>query len=182
MTAALVVLAFVIAAWVVRRLGAQLGGEPAYAKEIAVSISRGDLSNAIRLDTRDRDSMLHALRDMQEGLAGTVREISASAEAIASAAGEIAMGNLDLSQRTEQQAVALERTATSMGQLTSTVHQNAENARQASALAANARVAAGQCTSCQRPLRGYCDRQGVVAPSGSRSASRGWIESGRAAR
>ncbi len=138
MTAALVVLAFVIAAWVVRRLGAQLGGEPAYAKEIAVSISRGDLSNVIRLDTRDHDSMLHALRDMQEGLAGTVREISASAEAIASAAGEIAMGNLDLSQRTEQQAVALERTATSMGQLTSTVHQNAENARQASTLAANA--------------------------------------------
>ncbi|AOJ10476.1 methyl-accepting chemotaxis protein [Burkholderia mayonis] len=138
MTAALVVLAFVIAAWVVRRLGAQLGGEPAYAKEIAVSISRGDLSNAIRLDRRDHDSMLHALRDMQEGLAGTVREISASAEAIASAAGQIAMGNLDLSQRTEQQAVALERTATSVGELTSTVHQNAENARQASTLAANA--------------------------------------------
>ncbi|QJP74093.1 methyl-accepting chemotaxis protein [Burkholderia glumae] len=144
MTAALIVVAILIAGWVVRRLGVQLGGEPATAKTIAAGIARGDLSHHVTLSKHDRGSVLYALDDMQRQLASTVREIAASAEAIASASGEISTGNLDLSQRTEQQAVALERTSSSMSQLTSTVHQNAENARQASALAQNASDVAEQ--------------------------------------
>jgi methyl-accepting chemotaxis protein-4 (peptide sensor receptor) len=51
---------------------------------------------------------------------------------------EIAMGNNDLSSRTEQQAAALAQTAASMEQLTATVGQNADNARQASGIAKSA--------------------------------------------
>ncbi|RQT62995.1 methyl-accepting chemotaxis protein [Burkholderia cepacia] len=142
MTVALIVLAIVIAERVVRRLASQLGGEPAHAKAIAADIARGDLTRPITLGRHDRDSMVRALAEMQTGLAATVGEIAVSAEAIAAASGEISTGNLDLSRRTEQQAVALERTAASMEQLTSTVRQNAENARQASALAANASAVA----------------------------------------
>ena len=138
MTIALIVLAFVISEWVVRRLARQLGGEPVYAKEIASRIAAGDLSNDIVLGKRDNGSMLSALRDMQNGLSSTVSHIAASAEAIAAASGQISMGNLDLSQRTEQQAMALERTASSMEELTSTVRQNADNAKQARTLADNA--------------------------------------------
>ncbi len=145
MTAGLIVLAFVVSEWVVRRLTRQLGGEPGYAKEIASHIAAGDLSNRIRLGKKDNSSMLYALTEMQTGLAATVGEIAASAEAISSAASEISMGNLDLSQRTEQQAVSLERTATSMEQLTSTVKQNADNAKQASTLANNASDIASTC-------------------------------------
>ncbi len=61
-----------------------------------------------------------------------------STESIDTGAREIAMGNTDLSQRTEQQAASLQQTASSMEQLTGTVRQNAENARQASQLAVNA--------------------------------------------
>ncbi|GAB2911945.1 methyl-accepting chemotaxis protein [Paraburkholderia jirisanensis] len=138
MTLGLIVLAFAISEWVVRRLARQLGGEPGYAKEIASRIAAGDLSDAIALKRRDTSSMLSALRDMQHGLSATVADISASAEAIAAASGQISMGNLDLSQRTEQQAMALERTASSMEELTSTVRQNADNAKQARTLADNA--------------------------------------------
>ena len=49
MTIGLIVLAFGISEWVVRRLAGQLGGEPAYAKEIASRIAAGDLSNQIAL-------------------------------------------------------------------------------------------------------------------------------------
>jgi methyl-accepting chemotaxis protein len=143
-TVALIVLAFVISEWVVRRLARQLGGEPVYAKEIASRIAAGDLSNAIALGKRDTSSMLSALSDMQSGLSTTVADIAASAEAIASASSEISTGNLDLSQRTEQQAMALERTASSMEQLTSTVRQNADNAKQARTLADNASSIAEQ--------------------------------------
>jgi methyl-accepting chemotaxis protein len=145
MTAALIAVAILVSEWVVRRLTRQLGGEPVYAKDIASRIASGDLSHPIALGRKDTSSMLYALSEMRTGLAGTVGEIAASAEAIASAAGEISMGNLDLSQRTEQQAVSLERTASSMEQLTSTVRQNADNAKQASSLANNASEIASTC-------------------------------------
>jgi methyl-accepting chemotaxis protein len=137
-TLALFVLAFVVSEWVVRRIARQLGGEPAHAKAIAARIAAGDLAQPVVVHARDASSMLGALRDMQNGLSATVAEIAASAEAIAAASGQISTGNLDLSHRTEEQAVALERTASSMEQLTSTVRLNAENAQQASTLAGNA--------------------------------------------
>ncbi|MDR5779860.1 methyl-accepting chemotaxis protein [Caballeronia sp. LZ065] len=138
LTLALCALAICVSEWVVRRLAGQLGGEPAYAKDIARRIAAGDLAHEITLRRRDDDSMLHALADMRAGLSATVGDIAASAEAIASASSEISTGNVDLSRRTEEQAVALEKTATSMEQLTSTVRQNADNAMQASTLAQSA--------------------------------------------
>ena len=65
----------------------------------------------------------------------TVRDMIAT---VASASGEIAAGNLELSSRTEQQAASLEETASSMEEMTATVKQNADNARQANALAVSA--------------------------------------------
>ena len=114
LTVALIVLAIGVSEWVVRRLAAQLGGEPVYAKEIASRIAAGDLSNHIEIAQRDSASMLRALSEMQSGLSSTVGEIAASAEAIASASSQISTGNVDLSQRTEEQAVALQETASSM--------------------------------------------------------------------
>ncbi|MDF3832870.1 methyl-accepting chemotaxis protein, partial [Cupriavidus basilensis] len=121
-----------------RTLSRQLGGEPAYAAAIAARIAEGDFSSEVKLRAGDKDSLLHAMRQMQQQLSATVRDFKDSAESIASASREIAAGNSDLSQRTEQQAASLEETASSMEELTSTVRQNADNARQASGLAANA--------------------------------------------
>ncbi|WP_022972125.1 methyl-accepting chemotaxis protein, partial [Xanthomonas maliensis] len=71
-------------------------------------------------------------------LTDIVGRIKHSTLAINTAAGEIAAGNQDLSQRTEQQAANLEETAASMEELTSTVKQNADHARQANQLAIGA--------------------------------------------
>ena len=51
---------------------------------------------------------------------------------------ERAAGNADLSSRTESQATSLEQTASSMGQLTTTVKQNADSAHQANQLVMSA--------------------------------------------
>ncbi|CAJ0702001.1 MULTISPECIES: methyl-accepting chemotaxis protein [Ralstonia] len=128
----------VVVVAVTRGLQRQLGGEPAYAADIAARIAGGDL--ALRVQTRpgDRDSMLFAMSQMQQQLTGTIGDIKNSADSIASATKQIAAGNADLSQRTEQQASSLEETASSMEELTSIVKQNADNARQASTLAVNA--------------------------------------------
>jgi methyl-accepting chemotaxis protein len=121
-----------------RGLTRQLGGEPAYASAIAGSIAAGDLTVAVDLRQGDTSSMLYAMKSMRDSLSGIVGQVRAGTDTIASASGQIATGNMDLSSRTEEQASSLEETASSMEELTSTVKQNADNARQANHLAASA--------------------------------------------
>ena len=118
-----------------RSLLRQLGGEPAYAAEIAGRIAAGDLTMTVDTKAGDQHSMLHAMKLMRDSLAGIVAEVRSGTETIATASTQIATGNQDLSSRTEEQASALEETASSMEQLTSAVRQNNENARQANQLA-----------------------------------------------
>ncbi|NML32083.1 methyl-accepting chemotaxis protein [Paraburkholderia antibiotica] len=102
-------------------------------------IAAGDLAGPVDVRGSNEIGRLFAgIKRMQESLATMVRAVHGSTESIDTGAREIAMGNTDLSQRTEQQAASLQETASSMDQLTSTVRQNAENARQASQLAVNA--------------------------------------------
>jgi methyl-accepting chemotaxis protein I, serine sensor receptor len=102
-------------------------------------MAAGDLSEPIEVFSSNEIGRLFAgIKRMQENLSTMVKAVHGSTESIDTGAREIAMGNTDLSQRTEQQAASLQQTASSMDQLTGTVRQNAENARQASQLAVNA--------------------------------------------
>jgi methyl-accepting chemotaxis protein len=106
------------------------------AVRVAESVSSGDLTSDIVVQTRDEaGQLMHALKSMNSNLVGIVGQVRSGADGMAEATNEIAAGNLDLSNRTEQQASSLQETASSMEQLTSIVRTNADNARQASALA-----------------------------------------------
>ena len=112
-------------------------------KEVMQTLAIGNLTNSMSEDYEGEfHSMSSAVNESIANLKNMVGEILSATENIASSAGEIAQGNADLSQRTEEQASSLEETASSMEELTGTVKQNAENARQASKLAAVARVEA----------------------------------------
>jgi methyl-accepting chemotaxis protein len=124
--------------WLIRHIMKQLGGEPAYAVEVARAISEGDFSREITVAHGDNTSLLSVMNSMREHLTVTIGDIRQSTETIAVASREIASGNADLSGRTESQASSLEETASSMEELTSTVKQNAENARQANQLVVSA--------------------------------------------
>lgn len=103
------------------------------------AIAGGDLTQPVEVHSKNEmGQLLDGLSRMQESLSRTVRAVRGGSEAIATATREIASGNLDLSSRTEQQAASLEETASSMEELTSTVKHNADNARQATAMAVNA--------------------------------------------
>ncbi|TXG98041.1 MAG: methyl-accepting chemotaxis protein [Nevskiaceae bacterium] len=107
---------------------------------VVVAAKQGDLVQRIPLDgkagsIRDLCEGVNSIVDSMEAL---VRQIKESSDTINTAAREIAAGNTDLSQRTEEQASSLEETASSMEELTSTVKQNAENAKQANQLAIGA--------------------------------------------
>ncbi|WP_380180051.1 methyl-accepting chemotaxis protein [Kalamiella sp. sgz302252] len=118
------------------------------AVQIAENVAAGDLRTAIRVNSTDETGQLmQALKKMNENLLRIVTEVRSGTELIATASGEISLGNMDLSSRTEQQASSLEETASAMEQMTSTVKQNADNARQANELAALASKVAVQSGS-----------------------------------
>ncbi|AIO38852.1 chemotaxis protein [Burkholderia latens] len=95
-------------------------------------ISKGDLTGTVAIRGENEMAyLLGALKRMQDGLVETVTQVRASTETIVGDVRTIASGNVDLSTRTEQQAVSLQQAAASVEQLTATVRQNADNARDA---------------------------------------------------
>jgi methyl-accepting chemotaxis protein/methyl-accepting chemotaxis protein-1 (serine sensor receptor) len=109
------------------------------AMAVANRVAEGDLKGETATHAANEfGELLRALDKMRGNLASIVSEVRGGSDTISSASGQIAAGNMDLSQRTGEQAASLEQTASSMEQLTSTVRQNADNARQANQLAVSA--------------------------------------------
>jgi methyl-accepting chemotaxis protein len=129
---------------VVRGINRSLGAEPFELRDIVEAVAQGDLSRRIELKAGDGSSVLASLKGMSQMLSQSVGSVRRNADSVATAANQIAQGNLDLSGRTEQQASALQETAASMEELGSTVRQNADNARQANQLAMSASTVALQ--------------------------------------
>ena len=135
----------IVAAVIISRsLLKQLGGEPNYAAQIAGQIAAGELTSPIDVAIGDESSLIFEMKNMRDSLVNIVAQVRSGTDTIATASSEIAMGNLDLSSRTEQQASSLEKTTSSMRELTTTVKQNADNAREANQLAASASEVARQ--------------------------------------
>jgi len=128
----------VLAIWLVRGIVKELGGEPADVGALARSIADADLSTTIHVRPGDTTSVVAAMARMQASLSSVVSTVRGNAESVATASSQIAQGNTDLSQRTEEQASALQQTAATMDELGSTVRNNADNAKQANQLALGA--------------------------------------------
>jgi aerotaxis receptor len=108
----------------------------------ALSVSAGNPGRNVQLNRVDEVGMiLRAVNQSGLNLRSLVDDVSEQIASLRAVSGEIAMGNADLSERTEEQAANLEQTAASMEQLHSTVKNNADSARQATELASSARVA-----------------------------------------
>ena len=111
--------------------------------DVARRIGDGDLDVAVDTGRSDEIGVLQgALATMRDALRNIVGQVRQSAESIQVASGEVASGNTDLSQRTEQTASDLQQTASSIHQLTANVRQSADAAAQANQLAASAQTVA----------------------------------------
>jgi methyl-accepting chemotaxis protein len=130
-----------VAAWNIRTITSRLRK----ASAVADSIAGGQLGHRIETGMADEIGVLLAsLRQMDAKLVETVEGVRRDATSVAFAARELVKGSDDLNERTQQQAAALEETAASMEQMTATVKQNADNAREANQLVADA------CQSAER--------------------------------
>lgn len=104
------------------------------------AMSEGDLEERIEANYEGIFDKLKAdANATNERLVSVIKEIQHATSTVKSGAEEIAAGNSNLSQRTEEQAASLEETASAMEEMTSTIQQNANNAKQADSLAQGAR-------------------------------------------
>ena len=134
-----------LAAAVALRCAWQRARDLQWAEVQAQRLARGDLGEPLPAHGAPGLGLLPAtLAEVGEHMFRVAVDVRVGTTAIASTAGFVAGDNNALSQRTESQASALQQTAASMEQLTSTVRQNADHARQAHQLVASASAAAGQ--------------------------------------
>ena len=102
-------------------------------------IAAGDLTVDVKVrSNNEMGQLLTALQTMRDDLIGTVARVRGSTHEITQGAKQIASGNVDLSDRTSQQAAALEQTAASLEELSAAVRQNTSGAKEASGLAQGA--------------------------------------------
>jgi methyl-accepting chemotaxis protein len=132
---------FVVGIWIGRSVTRPL----ASAARLARAVAEGDLRTRIEAEGNDEiGALTRAMAMMNDNLARVVGSVRDSSDSIATGTAEIVSGNTDLCQRTERQAASVQQTASSMSEITDTVKNSADSARQAHVLAANASQAASQ--------------------------------------
>ncbi|CAN7325094.1 methyl-accepting chemotaxis protein [Pseudoduganella sp. LjRoot289] len=135
-----IVLAFVVTAalgfQLYRIISGSLGNIQGTLEGVSQSL---DLTRQVQIERMDEvGHTAVAFNKLLTDIGNVVGVVRGATETVSSAAQQIAVGTGDLSSRTAAQAAALEQTASSMEELSSTVGQNADNARQANQLALSA--------------------------------------------
>jgi methyl-accepting chemotaxis protein len=123
---------------IIRNVLHELGGEPAYAKEIAQQVADGHLNLQIDVKPRDESSLLFAMKSMVARLSHVVNDVNGGAQALASAAEEISATAQSLSQTASEQAAGVEETSASIEQMTASIAQNTDNAKITDGMASKA--------------------------------------------
>ncbi len=107
--------------------------------QAAQRLAAGDLGARVDHPRRDEvGELARCVNRIGADLAEVVRTVRADADGLAAACVQVAQGNGNLSQRTEQQAAAVEQTAASMQELGSSTADNTQHAVQADELARGA--------------------------------------------
>ena len=111
--------------------------------EVMTSMAKGDLTHKMAGDYRGAFlDLKNASNATIDKLSEVVSNIRLSATEVHHSSQEIAEGNNDLANRTEQQAHNLEKTSSAMEELVATVRQNAENSSGANKLSTSAQTTA----------------------------------------
>lgn len=129
------VLAAALAYFLIHVMYRQLGGEPAYAAQIARHIADGDLDVNITADVHEETSLLASLEQLQTALKKAVKDMRLDTAHIARTSDMQLNNNVILSSRIAQQSGAHRQIAAVTKDLTSAVRHYGEQARQAMQMA-----------------------------------------------
>ncbi|WP_051305043.1 methyl-accepting chemotaxis protein [Chitinilyticum litopenaei] len=131
-----VVICLAIAAFValilmstVRKLLLQLGGEPAYAAEVALAISKGDLGRKVQGTVR-ADSLLGAVASMQTSLREMIDSIQRGADELRQATGSLARQMEAIDQASRQSSDATQSSAAAIEEMSVSIDHISQGARE----------------------------------------------------
>ena len=106
---------------------------------LARQLAAGDLTAKIAVERQDElGNLLFSLNGIGHGLHEVISDVRARTVQIAWDSRQISNGNIDLSERTREQAASLQETAAAMEELSATVNQNTDSTRQANSLVSQA--------------------------------------------
>ncbi|WP_404375993.1 methyl-accepting chemotaxis protein [Vreelandella aquamarina] len=121
---------------------------------VSIAERGDDLTQRLPVPGSDELSKLYqAVNDASAQTERLIADIKRNAQSVALASNEIAQGNQDLAQRTEEQSASLVQTASSMEQMTATVRQNADNAHQAQRMTGDVATQAQEATQVAAQAR-----------------------------
>ncbi len=99
-------------------------------KTISLAQAGGDLTQRLTADYGGEFLVLkNAINSSMDRLNETVSTALIAAEAVSTSSGEVAQGAINLSQRVQEQAAALEQSSATMEQISAAVEQNAQNSQ-----------------------------------------------------
>ncbi|NWG87541.1 MAG: methyl-accepting chemotaxis protein [Hydrogenophilaceae bacterium] len=117
-------------AWLGKDIWRRIGGEPAYAVEVAHRIAGGDLVSPVAVASGD-DSLLGAMRQMQSDIRQTVLQIIRDAEGVAATAAQLVAGSGNVAEGSRRQSASASAMAAAVEEMTVSVGQIADNASEA---------------------------------------------------
>jgi methyl-accepting chemotaxis protein len=125
------VILFIVVGMIVRRLLAQLGGEPQQVIDIVKHIAKGNLANDIATKPGDDHSLLAAMKQMQIGLREMLSGTRQTAEALERAAQHLTNSSSQVLSAAERQSEASTSVASSVEEMTVCISHISENAADA---------------------------------------------------
>ena len=110
-----------------------------YAISIAKDIANGDLRNSIETNRKDEmGQLLSSLNEMQQRLAGMIRQVSDSAAEVIKSGLELATQSSHIQQGSENQNQSAESMAAAIEQMAASIAQVTNNAHKAQTISADA--------------------------------------------
>ena len=127
-------LAMVVALWLARSLGQQLGRDPTEVARAAVEVAKGNLAFGFS-DRAPVGSLYTTIADMTSTLRDVVGRVSGTSQELAASSEELSANAAQMSEGAGAQAASVQEISVSIEQMTQTVRQSAEHAKQTEIIA-----------------------------------------------
>jgi len=115
-----------------------IGGDPQSALQVTRGIAAGDLSTDVICAAGDTSSVLAGMREMQQTLRQMIEEIVHGAEQLSTASDELLIASEEVAKRSRQQSDSASSMAAAVEEMTVSIDQVAENAREAHGISVQA--------------------------------------------
>jgi methyl-accepting chemotaxis protein len=115
-----------------------IGGDPQDALHVTRRITAGDLSTDVICASGDTRSVLAGMKEMQQTLRQMIDEIVHGAEQLSTASDQLLIASEEVARRSRQQSESASSMAAAVEEMTVSIDQVAENAREAHSISVQA--------------------------------------------